>query len=143
MSRNYVCGVIRDPIKRFLTVQFPLAEGRKITSVSAESWVGQYDTPIRALTTEIRLCLGISNLDIFDIKTTRVLTTFFEDLTKTITVIIMDIREATTFKLGEDVSNILFLPWDHLTNAVNSKQIVPTIYSKCIVDRLYSFKDVV
>lgn len=142
MSRNYVCGIIRDPLKRFLVIQYPLAEGRFISSVSAESWIGKYENPITALISELKLCLGISTLDIFDVKATRVLTTFSNLDTKVINAILIDIRETTPFILGDDVSNTFFMQWDHLLNAVNSHQIVPTTYSKCIVDRLYAWKDI-
>ena len=144
MPRNYVCGIIRDPLKRFLVVHYNSASANsRIISVSAESWVPSGISPIEGLTTELRRCFSINSLDIFDIKANRTLTTFSSGDSRTINIILIDIREITPLKLSNDIDNVLFMSWANLLNAVNSKQLRPTTYSKHVIDRLYVFKDVV
>lgn len=142
MPRHYVCGIVRDQLKRFLVTQYHLTNGRRISSVSVESWLGERESPIKALTAEFKQCFGIPSIDVFNIRNTKVLTRVSDVGTQFINVFLMDIREPTTFKLLDDVAEINFMQWDHLLNAVNTKAIIPTVYSKCITDRIHTWKSI-
>lgn len=140
MQRNYVCGIVRDQLKRFLVVQYHLANNKRVSSISVENWVSPNESVIKALITEFRQCFGISSINVFNIKNTQVITRVVGTNAQFINVFLMDIKEPTTFRLSDDVAEINFMQEDHLLNAINTKIIIPTVYSKCIIDHLHIWK---
>lgn len=142
MQRNYVCGIIRDQLKRFLVVQYDLANGKRVSSISIENWISPHESMIKALNTEFKQCFDISSIDTFDIKNTKVITKISDVGIQLINVFLMDIKKSTTFKLLSDVVEINFMHYDQLLNAVNNKTITLTVYSKCIINDLHIWKNI-
>lgn len=141
MSREYVCGVIRDRLKRFMVIEYHLANSRKVASITAESWVSSIETPRKALEVEFRNYLGIKSLDELTMVASKTLTKVNKHNTQQIQIFLMDVRKTTSFRLSDDVAGAYFMPWDQLMNAVKTGRISPTTYSQCVADRLYMFKE--
>ena len=141
MSREYVCGVIRDQLKRFMVIEYHLANSRKVASITSESWVSSTETPRKALEIEFRNYLGIKSLDELTMVASKTLTKVGKHSTQNIQIFLMDIRKTTSFRLLDGVAGAYFMPWDQLVNAVKTGRMSPTSYSQCVADRLYMFKE--
>lgn len=141
MHRNYASGIIRDPIGRVLTVHYQSATAKKLVSVSAECWVANDESPIKALTTELRQCLGIPKLNVFNIKHTRILnmqpSSKHSQPNVFLNVFLLDVVEATRFRFADEVADAIFMPWQQLLSLAKTGAIVLTKYSQRIVDNAH------
>lgn len=150
MSLRYVCGIIKDSLGRYLTLEYTPAPGvgniqpsHKCT-VSIESWVEDSEDTLDVLVSEISDILSIPMsgvLSSLDLRLTRSLrrTGAYCDQTMTAYVFLMD-GVFKTKCFGGVKQHLMTV--DQIQHAIVAKRFYPTTYCKFVMDRMHLWEAV-